>query len=130
MVRPPEFEGDPVSHRSQALVAMEFLQRIAEPHVGELTDGSRRQPVAARLFTGKLLLFHREHRVASFREPVGRGGTCGTGTDNEDIDTAGRRCATGRSALRSLLRRGGPDPRSTWDDGHRVRPIRVCAHRA
>src|SRR5581483_10571218 len=110
-----ELERDAVRDRAEAVEALVSREPVLQPHVVELPHRARREAVAARLLAREALAFDREHAPPAAREPVRRGGTRGSGADDEHVVPLAhvprsRAYGTGRSGpasapltLRSLM---------------------------
>src|SRR5581483_10913554 len=85
MVGPGELERDAVRDRAEAVEALVSREPVLQPHVVELPHRARREAVAARLLAREALAFDREHASPAAREPVRRGGTRGSGADDEHV---------------------------------------------
>jgi hypothetical protein len=64
---------------------MELGQLIAESHVGDLLHCSRSQTITTRLFAWKNPLVNHDDVEALFGQPIGSGGPCGTGTNDQNV---------------------------------------------
>ena len=92
VLRPLELERDAVGDGAQAVEAMVVAgDRVLEAHVGELLDGARRQPVAARLVARERLALDDHDVVAGFGEPV-RGGRARRATPDDEHVVHGATC--------------------------------------
>src|SRR5581483_5816762 len=80
-----ELERDAVRDRAEAVEALVSREPVLQPHVVELPHRARREAVAARLLAREALAFDREHAPPAAREPVRRGGTRGSGADDEHV---------------------------------------------
>ena len=85
VLRPVHVDGAAEAEGAQALVAVGTGQRALQVHVGQLADGPRREPVAAGLLPGELLLLHHDHVPAGVGQPVGARGAGGPGADDHHV---------------------------------------------
>ena len=74
---PLQLQLAPHAGGAQPAVAVVLGERRAEAHLVQLVDGTRRQPVAARLLARERLSFHDRDVVAVLGQPVAGGGTGG-----------------------------------------------------
>src|SRR6185312_381301 len=91
MRRPRELERHTVRDRAQPVVSERTRQLGPEPHVLELADRPRREAVAAGLLAREALLLDDQHPVPGPRQPVPRGRTRWSATDDERVPH--HRCA-------------------------------------
>ena len=100
MVGPGELEGDAVRDRAQPVEALELGELVGEAHVVQLAHRARREPVAAGLLAGKVLLLDHEDAVPARREPVGGRRPGRSRADDEHVEFAvdSRRFGAGRVA--------------------------------
>jgi hypothetical protein len=84
----PKREFDPsatVGDGAKAVDAVVVREGVGEPHVVELLDRPRGQPVAARLLAREPLAFDEHGVEAVLGRPVGRRRARGPATDHEDV---------------------------------------------
>ena len=92
VLRPPHVDGAAEAEGPQPAVAVGAGQGPLQVHVGQLPDGPRREPVAAGLLPGELLLLHHHDVPAGVGQPVGARRAGGPGPDDHHVvDVLGRR---------------------------------------
>src|SRR5205814_7574512 len=92
-------EGDG-AETAEAVVAGEVL---GQAHVLQLSDGPRRQPVAARLLAGEALLLDEEHVVTGPRQPVRTGRPGRPSPHDQDVVGGGHYFKPSRSNVTTFL---------------------------
>ncbi len=85
MRRPTHLELPVKCHGAEPVVAVVAGQGTLEAHVPELAHRAGRQPVAAGLLAGEVLLLHTEDVDAFRGEPIGSGGTTWPAADHEHV---------------------------------------------
>ena len=97
MVGPGQVQRHPVGAGPQAVVAVRSGQCPVEAHVGELADRAWREPVAAGLLAGEVLLLDHDHVPAGVGQPVGARRARRAAADDQDVVDTSRRRPPGRT---------------------------------